>query len=253
MNVRSFFPFFALSIVLLAGGCKDVDTVPKSDVQLTFKSLYDGQTLETAKDYTYGTFPVRFSRFNVYISDITLLKGSEEVKLSEVEYLDFTPEDATTNVTKPVVIKYPNAALTGTYTGLRIGFGVKPDLNAKTPADFAPGHPLYRESEYWPGWKSYIFSKIEGAGFPNGAGTTALDLTYHCGGNQCYKTFTFQRDIVVADNSGQVTVAIDLKDLFTFNGQLFDIETTPTSSHGSGGVGLMEDLMGNFGNAIELQ
>lgn len=253
MNVRLLLPFVALSIGLLAG-CKDADSAPKSNFQLTFKSTYDGQALETAKDYTYGAFPVRFSRFNLYVSDITLLKGTEEVKLSAVEYLDFTPQDATTNVAQAVTINYPDALSAGSYTGLRIGFGVKPDLNAKTPADFQPGHPLYRESEYWPGWKSYIFSKIEGAAFPNGAGSDALDLTYHCGGNQCYKTFTFERDIAVTDvDGGRLTLAIDLKDLFTFDGQLFDIETTPTSSHGSGGVGLMEDLMGNFGHAVQLQ
>ncbi len=251
MNLRWLLPLVTLSIVL-ASGCKDKEAAPKSDVQLTFKATYDGQTLEKAKDYNYGSFPVRFSRFNLYISDITLLKGTTEVKLSDVEYLDFTPEDATTNVTKTVVINYPAAAAADTYTGIRLGFGVRPDLNAKTPADFQPGTPLYRESEYWPGWKSYIFSKIEGAGFLPGA-TTALDLTYHCGGDQCYKTFTFQRDIVVTKDGGQLTVALDLKDLFTFNGQLFDIETTPSSTHGSNGVAIMETLMGNFGNAVKLQ
>lgn len=252
MNLRLLLPFIALSIGLLAG-CKDKESDPKSDVQLNFKATYGGETLEKSKDYTYGAFPVRFSRFNLYISDVTLLKGSEEIKLSEVEYLDFTPEDATTNVSKTVSINYPDAAAADTYTGIRIGFGVKPDLNAKNPADFDPGTPLYRESEYWLGWKSYIFSKIEGAAFPFGAGSTALDLTYHCGGNQCYKVFDFQRNIVVSKDGGQLTLALDLKDLFTINGQLFDIEATPTSSHGSGGVGLMETLMGNFDNAVKLQ
>ena len=253
MKFRLLLSLVVLSVGLLAG-CKDTDSAPKSDFQLTFQSNYDGQALEKARDYTYGSFPVRFSRFNLYVSDLILLKGAEEVKLSDVEYLDFTPEDATTNVAKTVVLHYREAVPAGTYTGIRVGFGVKPDLNARKPADFQPGHPLYRESEYWPSWKSYIFSKIEGVGFPGGAGSTALDLTYHCGGNQCYKTFTFERDIAVTDNGGgRLTLAIDLKDLFTFDGQLFDIETTPTSSHGSGGVGLMEDLMGNFGNAVKLQ
>lgn len=242
-------------LALFSLGCEDSagpDTAPKSDVQLTFKPSYDGQALETGKEYNYGTFPVRFSLFNLYISDIILLKGQEEVKLSDVEFLEFTPDNATTTLAKTVVINYPDAAAAGTYTGIRLGFGVKPDLNARKPADFAPGHPLYLESEYWPGWQSYIFSKIEGTGFPNGAGSPALDLVYHCGGNQCYKTFSFNQDFVVTDNGAQLNLVIDLKKLFTFNGQLFDIETTPSSSHGANGADLMVQLMGNFGNAVEV-
>lgn len=242
-------------LALFSLGCKDPagpDTAPKSDVQLTFTPTYDGQALDKDTDYNYGSFPVRFSLFNLYVSDLTLLKGTAEVKLSEVEFLNFTPDNATTTLAKTIVINYPDAVAAGTYTGIRLGFGVKPELNAKEPADFQPGHPLYLEDSYWPGWQSYIFSKIEGAGFPNGSGSPALDLVYHCGGNQCYKTFSFNQDFVVTDNGGQLNLVIDLKKLFTFNGQLFDIEATPSSSHGSSGADLMEQLMGNFGNAVKV-
>ena len=40
--------------------------------------------------------------------------------------------------------------------------------------------------------------------------------------------------------------------LLTFDGQLFDIVTTPTTSHGQSGVDLMEDLQDNFDNATVL-
>ncbi len=253
MKLRLLLSLFALSIGLLTG-CKDHDPVPDADVQVTFKSSYDGQALETNKEYNYGSFPVVFTRFNLYLSDITLLKGTEEFKLSDVEYLNFTPDTATTQLAQTVVINYPAAVPAGTYTGIRVGFGVRPDLNAKKPADFAPNTPLYLESEYWPGWQSYIFSKIEGYAYPGGTGTAVLDLTYHCGGNQCYKVFTFNQDVVVTDNGGgRLTVDMDLKKLFTFDGQLFDVQTTPSSMHGSSGVGLMEELMGNFGHAVSVQ
>ena len=253
MKLRIILPLLALSLAFFAG-CKDDNSPAKPAFQLTFQSTYDGQSLETNKEYTYGTFPVTFTRFNLFLSDITLLKGTEEVKLSDVEFVNFTPDDATTNATKTVTINYPASVTAGTYTGIRVGFGVKPDLNAKKPANFAPGTPLYLESEYWPGWKSYIFSKVEGHAYPNGSGTDVLDLTYHCGGDQCYKSFTFSHDIVVTDNGGgQATVKLDLKKLFTFNGQLFDVVTTPSSMHGSSGVTLMETLMGNFGNAVDVQ
>jgi len=253
MSIRFLLPLFALSLAFFAG-CKDTDTPDKPAFQLSLQSTYGGQPLETNKNYDYGTFPLRFTRFNLYLSDITLLKGTEEVKLSDVEFVNFTPDDATSNATKTVVLNYPAAVSAGTYTGIRVGFGVKPDFNAKKPADFAPNTPLYQESEYWPGWKSYIFSKVEGYAYPLGADSSVLDLTYHCGGDQCYKTFTFNHDIVVTDNGGgRATLDLDLKKLFTFNGQLFDVVATPSSMHGSSGVTLMETLMGNFGNAVVVQ
>ena len=255
MRIRLLLPIFALSALFLAS-CTDKggDSPNPTSVTLTFQPTYDGQALETNKEYNYGTFPVVFTRFNLYLSDITLLKGTEEFKLSDVEYVNFTPDNATTNVAAVVTRTYANAVQAGNYTGIRVGFGVKPDLNAKKPADFSPGTPLYQESEYWPGWKSYIFSKVEGYAYPGGSGTAVLDLTYHCGGDQCYKTFTFNHDIVVSENSGgKVTLNMDLKKLFTFNGQLFDVQTTPSSMHGSSGATLMETLMGNFGNAVEVQ
>ncbi len=252
MRIRLLFSIFALSALFLTS-CKDETTPSPASFQLTFQPTYDGQALETNKEYNYGTFPVVFTRFNLYLSDIVLLKGTEEFKLSDIEYVNFTPDNATTNVAATVSRVYANALDAGTYTGIRLGFGVRPDLNAKKPADFSPGTPLYQESEYWPGWKSYIFSKIEGYAYPGGSGTAVLDLTYHCGGDQCYKSFTFSHDIVVTEDGGKATLNMDLKKLFTFSGQLFDLETTPSSMHGSSGVTLMETLMGNFGNAVVVQ
>lgn len=244
----------ALALLLLAlSGCKDDNPAEPllPEVTLTFNATYDGQHVEKFKAYDYSTFPVKWSRFNLYVSDIILLKGSEEVKFADVAFLDFTPDLSSSNQTETVVLR-STAIPVGDYTGIRIGFGVKPELNAKKPADFPPEHPLYLESEYWPGWFSYIFSKIEGSADTDNNGTIDLDLVYHNGGNPTYKVFDFNHPFSVTSNGGNMNIDLDLKKLFTFNGQLFDIVAVPTTSHGQSGIDLMEQLQDNYDNAVEI-
>lgn len=245
---------FSLGLFFLAAtGCKDDNPVVPNPpaYKLTFNATYGGEHLELFKSYDYGTFPVKWSRFNLYISDVILLKGTEEVKFADVAFLNFAPENATTNVTPSVVLS-STAIPAGDYTGIRIGFGVKPSLNAKKPSDFSPNDPLYLESEYWPGWLSYIFSKIEGSADTDNNGTIDLDLVYHCGGNQTYKVFDFNHNFTVGTDGGNMSIDLDLKKLFTFNGQLYDVVAVPTSSHGQSGVDLMTQLQNNYSNAIEM-
>ncbi len=52
----------------------------------------------------------------------------------------------------------------------------------------------------------------------------------------------FNHAFTVNANGGNMNIDLDLKNLFTFNGQLFDIIAVPTTSHGQSGVDLMEVL-----------
>lgn len=244
----------SLLLLLVVSACKkdDVDEPAKPEFNVNFRATYDGQPIEKFKTYDYGGFKVRWTRFNLYLSDVILLKGSEEVKVADILFLNFTPDDATSNQT-PTLVLTTDQVPAGDYTGIRLGFGVRPDLNAKKPSDYSPEHPLYLESEFWPGWQSYIFSKVEGGADPGNDGAFELDLVYHTGGNQCYKSFDFQHVFSVDDKGGTANIDLDLKKLFTFDGQLFDVVATPSSSHGSSGVALMEQLQDNYDNAVDFR
>lgn len=250
--MKNYWLFALLVLALGATGCKDDhNNDPQAPAfNLNFHATYNGAAIEKYKAYPYGAMQVRWTRFNLFVSDVTFLKGTEEVAHTEIAFLDFTPDNAAGNETKTVTLGAPVPA--GDYTGIRIGFGVKPTLNAKKPADYAPSHPLYNESEYWPGWSSYIFSKLEGGADTDGNNSFDLDLVFHCGGNQTYKVFEFNHPFTVGENGGSMDIDLDVLNLLTFNGQLFDIVTTPTTSHGQSGVDLMEDLQDNFDNATVL-
>lgn len=242
----------AALLVASCDGTTDPPLPPSSDFTLTFKAFYGGQPLEKYKSYDYAGYKVHFSRFNTYLSDIVLLKGTEEYRISEIEWVDFTPDTAPNDLAVPVSITFKNVP-DGDYTGIRIGYGVKPALNAKAPNNFPANHPLSRENEYWLGWKSYIFNKIEGKADLDNSGAFGTSLVYHCGSDEVYRTYTFNTPIRVEQGAG-AGVDFDLKDLFTINGTWFDL-TVPENQLTSNDVGnviVANILMDNFDFATKV-
>lgn len=226
------------------------------ELELTFKALYDGNRLVKNIDYPYADYKVQFSLFTSYFSDIRLLKstenGTSEVLLSEVEYIDFTPQNASNDSAVDVTIRVK--APEGDYSGIKMGYGVKPSLNAKAPADFSTGHPLNREVEFWPGWKSYIFNKIEGQGDGDNDGIPDIFLIYHCGSDKVYREYEFMQPITVGESS-KLTVEFDLKNLFQVDNQWFDM-TIPSNQFTSNlatDVRVATILMDNFGRATKIK
>jgi hypothetical protein len=249
--------YFIAGLFLLVGlaGCKDhVETIPGIDFDVTFKATYDGNQLEKNKDYVYGSFPLQILRYRLYLSDFTLLKNDgEEVRISEVEYLDFTPDSGASDLSVTPTITFKNVP-EGMYDGIRLGFGVKPSLNAKQPADFPSGHPLNIETDYWAGWKSYIFMVLDGKADPDGDGIKNLPFSYHCGSDPVYETFTFNEHIHVAAGHGGIGVEFDVRKLFTNdNGSLYDIEANPATSNSVNDFRVAKDFMGNFDKATSIK
>ena len=230
----------------------DDPTDHTTELTMTFKATYDGVLLEKYKTYNYDTYKVQFSQFNTFLSNISLVKGTTETLVSEVELLNFTPSSAPDDKSVEITIK---ATVPGDdYTGLKIGYGVKPELNAKKPADFAANHPLNAEVEYWPGWKSFIFNKIEGQGDSDGDNIDDIFMVLHCGSDKVYREFTFNKDISTHTNT-TVNVEFDLKKLFFADNIWWDLtknENQATSNLATD-VRVATALMDNFDNATVIK
>lgn len=245
-----------IALVALAGcdGTPDPDLGPRSTFTITFKALYDGQPLEKLKLYDYDTYQVQLSRFNTFMSNITLLGGpAGDVKISAIEWVNFTPDLAPDNFAVPVPIAIANVP-DGDYTGIRLGYGVPPNLNALQPKDFPPAHPLSKENEYWLGWKSYIFNKIEGQVDLNNNGQFDGALIYHCGSDAVYREYAFNLPITIEPGAG-ITVEFDLKDLFVLNGGWLNLNDPYNliTSNDVNDVVVATLLMDNFGNATTVK
>ncbi len=255
MRFIQIFPAMMLLAALGLSSC-DKHTHGEDDhtteVKITFRALYDGQPLEFYKKYNYDTYQVQFSRFNTYLSDIKLLKGTAETTVSEVAWVDFTPTGAVNTAGEVVV----TATVPGDdYTGLKLGFGVNPSLNAKKPANFSSGHPLAFEGEYWPGWKSYIFNKIEGNGDSDGDGMDDIFMVLHCGSDKVYREANFEKVISGHGATTNLVIEIDLKKLFYPNGTWWDMKpiSNQITSNLATDVRVATYLMDNFAGATTLK
>lgn len=253
---------FAL-LALVAVGCdKDDDTKPatSSNLSVTFKATFDGVQLEKQKDFMYGSYPVRFERYTQYISDLVLVKSDgSEVKLSEVEFLEFFPDFNSGNLSVTPKYTYSQIPI-GDYTGLKIGVGVRTDLNAKKPSDFPAGSPLALENEYWLSWKSYIFSKIEAKAEVDGTGNDyETFLNYHSGSavnRDIYKAFSFTVPFSVTGPTDEMTIELDMKKLFTdSNGKLLDLNVPENQYTGTtpNDLGVAEFLRDNWPNVVSVK
>ena len=236
---------FALTCSLFS--CDKSDPAATVQLKVALQATYDGKPLSDANSYALGTSQLRFSRFNTYLSDITLANSDVEVIMSEIEWAQFLPK--TSNLDSAGRVVFTFEVPEGKYTSLKMGLGVKPSLNGKRPSDFAVNHPLYQENEYWTGWKSYIFTKVEGKSTVNGVAGNAL--THHCGSDEVYTKVEYAQDIEVDGKKG-ILITMDLKKLMTYDGTPLDLSqiNNLATSHDASNLTLGKKIMANFKNAI---
>ncbi|MEQ1744763.1 MAG: MbnP family protein [Saprospiraceae bacterium] len=241
--------FFAL---LTLSGC--LDEPAASDVTITFKAVYDGQPLEKYKQYDYDTYRVQFTRFNTFMANIGLISGNSVLALSDIGWVDFTPDSAPTDKAVDVSATFSGVP-DGTYSGLHLGYGVPKALNALQPKDFAAGHPLSRENEFWLGWGSYIFNKIEGQVDLNNNGVFDGGLIYHCGSDAVYREYEFYLPITVGPGARNIVVEFDLKKLFVISGTWLDLNDpyNHITSNDANDVVIAKKLMDNFDTATTVK
>jgi hypothetical protein len=243
--MRNTFIFICLAMLLTASCRKD-----EAVMTLTFHAQYDGVAVDQAKTYAFGDVDVQLSRFNLFLSDLVLVKADgTELPLSEIEFLDFTPPTDLTSVMDPVAFTFtvPN----GDYTSLKMGYGVKPSLNAKKPSQFAAGDVLNVQSgEYWDSWASFIFMKLEGAGQTDPSPDPEVNLVYHCGSDPVYRIGSHPISLNVKGEAKSLDVTFDIKKLFYQDSEWYDIETSPRTSDALGDVKVATILMDRVQAAV---
>ncbi|MCB0515038.1 MAG: MbnP family protein [Chitinophagales bacterium] len=168
-----------LGISFFNYGCKE-DDMPTVENNLRFgiSTTINGEPL--ALDQTYqnvlGEY-VKFSLFKYYVSDVSLINNAGEVvALSEIMLCD---------AENPTTAEYflPE----GSYQSLRLGLGVKPELNNADPATFDYyKHPLgLGQATYW-GWASrYKFVMLEGR-YDTTEENLSYAFSYHTGFDTLY-------------------------------------------------------------------
>lgn len=258
--MRKIFSATLILSLFIFSSCKEdpiIDTT--GDLEINFTAEYGGEPLVIYRDYTFpeSELRIRFQKFQYYLSDVSLITdGSSDVTiLSEIELLEaFNNHDTDEKAELGEGRKYETIP-TGTYSGLRMGIGVSNELNVRN-TEYPLSHPLGKN--FWDGWSSYIFAKIEGNMDVNADGEygteSAEKFVLHTGSNTVYQTITFPEPIVISDNANTLmNISVDVKDLFTnTEGELYDIineNTTHDPASLESGLFLME----NFNRAMVVE
>ncbi len=260
--------------IFIASSCdKDPEMEVVGDVEIIFRANYDGELFLTQKDYEYiPDMSIKFSTFDLYVSNISLLKeesSTDESELVEIDFVDLSfdinqqsrAEEGDTVFTKKVPA--------GSYKGFKIGFGVPADLNRTSPNDYGSGDVLATSSHYWAPLDSYIFSKIEGFVDKDNDGiyetSEGEGFTFHLGRDEVYtERIIFPSDPIVVEDGQklEIYIDIDIKKLFnmpidqfdTNDDNLLDIEVYD-GAHGNQEEELIiaKQLMRNYSEATLLE
>lgn len=240
-------------ILMLATSCEpDDDDVADetAKIELQIKANYGGQALVMGDNLTYvDGLPIFFTRFHFFISNVTLTDANGTVETIDAAKVDFTDANTSENGAIAGVFIRGEDVPVGNYTSMHLGIGIAPDLNATKPSDYTSEHDLSDSGDYWSGWESYIFTKIEGRADTDTDGTYDLGFVYHIGSNKQYQEMDVAVDLDLAKNEkGTVNLEIDMKKLLASSDSDFlDIRTNNAVHEDET---LMKYIMDNFQTAI---
>lgn len=244
--------YAAISLSGCGGG--DKKTAP---ISINFKATYGDAPFVSFKNYEYlDGKKVFFNLFQYFISNVELVRadGSTE-KLTDVEYVNLAfDNDGAASAGKTITF---NNIEEGVYTGLRLGIGVPENVNNKNPNSLPASSPLTVNggNEFWSGWKSYIFLKIEGRYDADGDNNVfEKSLEYHCGSNAVYRNLTFTKPITVAAaGSTELFLSADIAKLLRDNGQKLDLVTFSRTSDDANDIVVATKVMNNVSTAFEIK
>lgn len=209
-------------MLLFVFACQDDDDTPSGNVATTiqFRAEYDDADLAIqSATYAYPNgAELKTTLFQYYVSDLRLVGADgSEVALSEIELILY--DDATADNIEERTYDVP----AGDYVGLRFGLGVKPELNALAPSNFAANDPL-NENEFWNDNARYVFAKIEANADLENDGTFDTGLSYHMGSDALFTTINFTSNFTI-DGVGdsQIVISADVLSALSDGTNTFDI------------------------------
>jgi len=219
---------------------------------LRFNLKYKGETLLMNKEYAYPTGEqFEFTRFDMFISNLSLISGGQETQLKDIDFLAMT--NTYRNIeTAEDGFEYTLAGLEdGNYDTVQFNIGLTPEQNATTPSDYPVSHPL-GSGEYWGGWESYIFASIEGRiNLDTSNPDFEQGIALHLGSDAARKEIALPIALNMTNNGAYIIdVSVELEDLFrNVNGQIYDIGSTP-ETHSLIHIPQVMELAENLKNSI---
>ncbi len=216
----------ALALLVIPQSCSVLEET--GDVVLLIKLEYGGEPLVMFDEQVYPDGrKIAIDRFSMYMSELTM----DNFIFSDVEYVDLRESHQTLEGAQAGYTLELGTFDLGSYDGFSFNIGLTDEQNAMVPSDFESDNPLSLLGEYWNGWTSYIFAKIEGK--YEGDGDDIMDdpMALHVGTVAARRTVDFDREIIVeAEKTTTLEMTIDLEEVFMHE-STYDIDATPQIHH----------------------
>lgn len=222
----------------------------QGNLEMVFKLEYDGKPLVAGEKYNYPLgFEFFITKYSMFLSEVAMLKGEASIEIAEALFMDLAANQSTAAEaavgTKVILEAIPE----GTYKSINMSIGLPSDLNATSPSDYTSSSPLSNTGEYWEGWSSYIFHKIEGKMDSDADGSLDAGIALHIGSNDAYRNRTISKIIeIMPDQTTSIEFVIDLKEVLQINNQAFDLQETPQVHH----LGVLPKVLPLMDNLIEV-
>jgi len=230
------------------------DDIEEANVDLNIQLQYDGTPLYSGMEVDYALgYPVFFTKYSFFLSDITLTSPDGDHVLSPVEFVDLLggKSDAA-SAEQGTSLQYTNVPAKD-YTGIKLNIGVPSSTNATSPNVYEAGSPLANTGEYWEGWSSYIFHKIEGRiDDPANPESFETALALHIGSDAAFRSISVTAPISIDEENETIRMSFDLLDELSIVGGMYDLLETPQVHH-LGVLPKVLPILDAMENAIEIQ
>ena len=233
-----------LPSLLVFQGCKD-DPI---DLNIQFFLTYGDEPLVMLQDYTYPDGRLmRISRVSFYLSDVAVSTKDGNHEITDVAFLDLTNSHATAESAARGYQYYSETLEIENPESLRFNVGLTNEQNSTSPADYTSDHPLSLTGEYWTGWQSYIYVKVQGMIDLDNDGEPETGMALHLGSEPILRTM----ELNFPDDSGSMDVVIDIKQFFEGD-SIFDIDSSP-QIHSLEQIEAAVELIDNFCEAMSVR
>ena len=184
----------------------------------------------------------------MFLSELSIENGTTSYDISDAIFLDLAAEQFDAQIAQQGTTLVFENIPEESYTSMRISLGLPSAVNSTDPTDYTTDSPLANAGEYWAGWESYIFHKLEGKMDPDGDGELDAGIALHIGSNDAYRSGSINRSIIVkGGETTTINIELDLMKLLTVEEQAFDLIETPQVHH----LGVLPKVLPIMDNLIE--
>ena len=205
-------------MILILFSCGD----DNKDLVLNFKLENNSEPVVMFQEYEFGGtggLPFELTRFSFFVSDVNATIDGETQNFKEVDYVDLSESHSSLEKAQEG-FEYMIGETEGEATAVSFNIGLTSDQNSTLPTDYPSSNVMSRTSEYWSGWNSYVFIKMEGNIDMDGDGVKEKGFALHLGTDEVMRPTSG----AYSDNQ---TLTFDLQKIFSCNGDIYDIEGTP--------------------------